>query len=181
MYLSEIKSQLDRVNRMLRQKLEQETLPMTYILTREINQKGFLDIETTEAIDPQIIDDLARNLLIQTYHIKDRIVVNPNLKKLVESEINNDTTLAVCADLANWAKHGKLNKSRSGKFPHIQGGRTLHKEFVQDAKSEQWIATKGEVFANVCDNQGEYLGDAFEIVEYTLKKFEAYTDSVSEF
>ena len=180
MYLSEIQLQLDRVSRMLRQKLEQESVPMAYRLTGEFNQKGFPEIETTEAIDPQLIDDLARNLLIQTYHIKDRIVLNPSLKKLVESDINSDTTLAVCADLANWAKHGKLNKSRSGKFPHIQGGRTLHKEFVQDTKSEQWIATKGEVFANVCDNQGKYLGDAFEIVEYTLGKFETYAESESE-
>ncbi len=176
MYFSEIQSQIDRVNRMLKQKVEHEAKPMAYKIVEGPNEKEFPNAETNSDLDLLDIDDLARNLLIHTYHIKDRIAANSNSKSLIESEISTDETLAICADLANWAKHGELNKSRSGKFPYVQGSRTLHKEFVQDTKSGQWSATISEVFANVCDKDGKYLGDAFEIVEYTLKRFQSITE-----
>lgn len=172
MDIFEVYSQIERVKRLLKHKRDKEIAPMKYMLTGEITPSGHPEVKIVESIDPQDIEDLARNLIINTYHIKDRLLSNPKVKGSIENEINNDVKLSICADLANWAKHGELRISRSGRYPYIQGGRTYHSDFVKDEKSSSWVATHGEVFANVCNKDGKYIGDAFEIALYALEKFE---------
>jgi len=67
------------------------------------------------------IQDAVLNLAQSVWHLKDRlnIVIRTKNKSVsVDSVINNNIELQVCADLANSKKHGALG-TRSGLFPKL--------------------------------------------------------------
>lgn len=77
------------------------------------------------SVDPEIYRDDVYAFFQNCHHLKDWLIKDPSfrrsnevesyIKKKVESYINNDSNLRLCADLCNGSKHFVLDKSpRSG-------------------------------------------------------------------
>ena len=79
----------------------------------------------TKFHDPHYEDEIL-SFFMHCYHIKDWIEhLNKNdlKKKEIESFINKNQCLKICADLCNGTKHCKLTRHpRSGKEPYIASG-----------------------------------------------------------
>jgi len=63
-------------------------------------------------------------------HLKERSVTLGKDPQEVELYVSGDNSLSLCADVANLAKHGKLNRSRSGHWPRLG---KLHYSVPQEA------------------------------------------------
>jgi len=114
-------------------------------------------------------------------HVKKYVISKGKTKEWVESRVNADAYLCVCADLANSPKHGGLDrKPRSNKNPRlgvlkysipqkamskiIFGGSDVR----MDVKDPSLVILEWPVL----DDKDQYLGDAFKYLEYGLKTWE---------
>ena len=95
----------------------------------------------------------------------------------IESEVDADPYLSICADLANTSKHHTLRKSRSGKFPTF--GVLNYKIPGQAASSICFTANHIGIMVKdpsqvvlempVLSIEDKVLGDAFKYLDYALK------------
>ncbi len=110
-------------------------------------------------------------------------------KQLVESKINLDPYLCICADIANSSKHGGLDLgSRSGKYPKLGNlkyevpQQALEKitfrafEVETDIGKPELVTFEMPVY----DEHGKYLGDAFKYLDYALKAWESLVDEIDK-
>ena len=119
-------------------------------------------------------EDNAFNLLIWVWNAKDYLKrwAESNGKKaqIVEDAVSADMAFAVCADLANHLKHGRLKHSRSGGYPRFGvvsfeapqaalGSLTFRAFEVEMEIADPALV---EFHLPVIDNTGEQIGDAFE-------------------
>lgn len=128
--------------------------------------------------------DSAFNLLIWIWNAKDYLKERAKAvgkdPQSVEHTINADSTLQICADLANRIKHGGLRDSRSGLYPSLGQvsfsalqaaiGSLTFKAFEVEVE----IANPNQVeFAlPVIDQSGKQIGDAFQYAEKGLAALE---------
>ncbi len=100
----------------------------------------------------------------------------------VEAYASKDPSLALSADIANAAKHGKLTKSRSGKWPTL--GR-LRYEVPQEAmrsitfrafEVETDVARPDLVTLElpILDSNGLEIGDALQLMTRALSAWERF-------
>jgi len=106
------------------------------------------------------------------YHLKDWIIYDFNNKavtKKVESFVNDNFCMSLCADLCNSIKHLSLKKSRSKRNPEFTAipDYTEVKEGKKSFIYIQWF-----VKAN-----GEYI-DAFQIATECMKKWAEFINAL---
>jgi len=133
---------------------------------------------------PEELEDNVFNLFIWIWNAKDYLKNRAESKghdpKYVERVVKDDPLLLICADLANWLKHAKLKKSRSGKFPKLGSVKfTAHQSTIRSI-----IVRAFEVeidFANpdgvefhipILDKADNQIGDAFEYAEEAIRRLE---------
>ena len=109
--------------------------------------------------------------------------------KWIEADVNADRYLSICVDIANRAKHGKLDrKSRSGEHPKLGN---LNYKIPGSAVSSICFAAF-DVGINVSDpkqvtlelpvlsDDDRYLGDAFKYLDYALQFWEKIIERVDK-
>jgi hypothetical protein len=114
-------------------------------------------------------------------HVKKYVIAKGKTKEWVESRVNADPYLCICADLANSPKHGGLDrKPRSNKNPRLGN---LKYNIPQQAMSQITVGAF-DVGMNIGDpslislewpvlgDEDKYLGDALKYLEYGLKAWE---------
>lgn len=114
-------------------------------------------------------------------HVKKFLKENGKSSKWVESEISSDPYLSICGDIANSAKHGRLDRgSRSGKYPKL-GELTYHIPQTALASITFGAFDVGVSVSKpnhislempVLDRDDRYLGDAFKYLDHALKSWE---------
>jgi hypothetical protein len=133
---------------------------------------------------PEQLEDDVTNLCIWVWNLKDYLktmaVSCGKTALLVETAVDSDPYLPICADLANKLKHGTLKKSRSGKFPAM--GRlectlphtALNSLTFKEAEVEFDVATpeSAEISIPVYDDTGKLLGDVLKILEQGIVSWE---------
>ena len=131
----------------------------------------------------QIEDDIA-NMFIWSWNLKDHLKllcpsrqIDPNS---IEAAINASDTLKICGDIANLLKHGKLDRSRSDRFP------TLHRPQIEIPQAAIGslifmplaVTTNVsrpelvEVSVAVYDQAGDQIGDAFALLRDAIAQWE---------
>lgn len=140
---------------------------------------------------PEQIEDDVASLLVWTWSLKDYLktvaVERGKAGQTIEKIANDDSHLPVCADLANLLKHGKLIKSRSGKFPSLHrvryemGKEAFSRIFVAAFEVEIEVARPElvDVFMPVKDSAGNPMGDALEYVRGGITRWEALYDELT--
>lgn len=129
-------------------------------------------------------EDDAFNLLIwigiAKDYLKQRAKALGKDDRSVEDAVHADRHLPICADLANLLKHGRLNRSHSGRYPRLE---KLSFEIPQAAfgkltfralEVELQIADPSlvEFHLPIIDQTGEQIGDAFEYAGMGLASLE---------
>lgn len=138
---------------------------------------------------PDEVQDDIESLFVWLWSLKDHVKKFLEAKgkgsAWVESEISADQYLSICADIANRAKHGGLDRgSRSGKYPKLG---QLKYQVPQTAVSSITvgafdvginIARPRQVVLEmpVLGDDGRCLGDAFKYLDYALKGWEKIID-----
>jgi len=130
---------------------------------------------------PEEVEDDVANAFLWLWSLKDHIKKCSQNGDWVESQINSNDYLSVCADLANGLKHGGLDrKSRSGKTPKLgklkyQIPQTAIKELAFgafdvgiDVKDAQLVAWEMPIL----DGQDNLIGDAFEYLDHCINAWE---------
>jgi hypothetical protein len=147
----------------------------------------FRNIKSHEEVEDNIF-----NLYIWIWNAKDYLKNRAKSKgrdpKYIERVINDDPLLQICADLANWLKHAKLKKSRSGKFPKLGSVKfTAHQSTIKSI-----IVRAFEVdieFANpdgvefkipILDKADNQIGDAFEYAEEAIHRLEKLREKIEQ-
>lgn len=134
-------------------------------------------LQVLELPDERIIDGVFE-LAKSVWQLKDRLklwVKAQGLSTNIEAEANKSQHLLICADMANWKKHG-ANKNRSGLAPRITtvvfdtsqsgklelyyDGATKQKELLVTTTSP--IPFRVEVVGN---NGTTQLGDAVDLID----------------
>jgi len=116
---ADLKKLVGRVER-FRAKLQQKAGPGTsWDYTFPDGTKTTYAI--TKVQTPEELLDLFASLAIAIWSIKDYLselsATFGTTPEAIEAYVDSDRYLPLCADLANLIKHGKLKKSRSGKWP----------------------------------------------------------------
>ena len=137
---------------------------------------------------PEKIEDSVYSLLIWIWIAKDYLKLlaetkgrNPNQTERVCSD---DPHLNVCADLANRIKHGRLNRSRSGKFAKLGEVRfTVPQSAVRsitfrvfEVEVDIAQASGVEFQIPIIDAAGKEIGDAFEYASAAISRLESLRD-----
>ena len=136
---------------------------------------------------PEEIEDEVTTIFLWLWSLKDYVkkyvMGKGKSKKWVESRVNADPYLCICADIANSLKHGGLDskfKPRSNKNPKL--GKLIYKL----PEKGMGLITFGafDVGVNVSDpslvvlempvigKDNRVLGDAFKYLDYGLKTWE---------
>lgn len=133
---------------------------------------------------PEQFEDELLSIIIWLWSIKDYIknsYIKLNLNpKDVEKIVDKNFSLQLIADIANRAKHGTLNKSRSGKYAFLgEVGFSIPAASLNLLTFEPWttsikvIDTEKVVFtAKVKSQNGEFIANALEIIDSALKILE---------
>ena len=117
-------------------------------------------------------------------YVKERLRSKKQSVKWVETEIDNDLYLAICADVANKIKHGDYDKdrrakTRSGSFPTLGILKcTIPTEVLSLVFFKSTIDVVPKNIERIifsmpilnCDDQ--YIGDAFEYINYACTAWE---------
>jgi len=132
----------------------------------------------------KIKDDL-ENLYIWLWNVKDHMIerlasqigAHPVAKKMVDAFVNETRDLKIVADVANTAKHGKLKRTRSGRFARIGHFVTatpipLGREDIKIEKRH--VRDDSRAFISVEDQDGKEIGDAAEIASRALSAWESF-------
>lgn len=130
---------------------------------------------------PEDIEDDIANAFIWLWSLKDHIKKFSKDGDGVESQINDNFYLCICADLANASKHDGLSrKSRSGKNPKL--GRLKYN--VPQTAIAQLAVGAFDVSINVnnanlvvlempiVDSNEKFIGDAFEYIDKCISAWE---------
>lgn len=118
-------------------------------------------------------------------HLKNLYASNGGDIKLIESEIESSEYLKLAIDLDNKEKHGKLEKSRSGRYPYLDdidralsvraGGETQSSSFSIDPFTGQF-ETKGNIVititAEVKASDGIRVCSLDELINKSMEKWE---------
>ena len=139
--------------------------------------------------NPEEIEDDIANAFHWLWSLKDHIKKSSNQGDFVEAQINGNSYLCICADLANGEKHGGLDRpSRSGKNPKL--GRLKYQ--IPQAAMAQIAFGAFDVKIDVnnahlvvlempildeCDN---FIGDAFEYLEKCINAWESIIDNMQK-
>lgn len=135
-------------------------------------------------------EDSIGNLLIWIWSAKDylkqRALALGGDGQLVEKFVDADSTLPICADLANRLKHGGLNRSRSGLYPILgkvsfnAPQAAIGKLVFGALEVEVQIADPSQVefFFPVFDDKGNVIGDASEYAEKSVAALEILRDKI---
>lgn len=139
---------------------------------------------------PEVVEDEIRELLTWWWNGKDYLKkrarvaggVSPNA---IEEMVNNDRALAICADLANGQKHGGLDPShrpRSGEDPALAPVKYTANSSDGGIRSIAFAAggvvaavfdpEKTEITMEVTNGAGVVVGDALELLEYAVSRWE---------
>ena len=140
---------------------------------------------------PEDIQDDIESAFVWLWSLKD-YVKKYSVKKgfssgWVETKINSDHYLCICADIANSVKHGGLDKkSRSNKRPRL-GSVTYNVpqqamerltfyafKVVTDIKDPDLVNLKMDVI----DENDNRIGDAFKFLDYGIKSWNKIIDEV---
>lgn len=131
------------------------------------------------------------NLMVWVWSMKDHLIKKMEMsgiakvqsKLAVEGEILRCFELQICMDVANSEKHSGLDrKSWSGLHPEIQAGGFVApqeslRKITLDENGITLDVDKPELVrfpANVHDSQGCYLGDALEILDVAISRWESF-------
>lgn len=134
---------------------------------------------------PEVLQDELESAFVWLWSLKDYVqkyaVIKGRSKRWVETEVNVDPYLCICADIANSAKHGGLDrKPRSNKEPVLGSV----KYTIPQSGIEKLTIGQDSVFTDIYDpaqiklewpiigKSNKYLGDAFKYLEYSLKAWE---------
>ncbi len=195
MNLEELIKIFERINRISKRIANKEGEGAGWII------KSSEDIETKFEIQkvksPEEIEDNVTDAFIWFWNIKDYLKEFLNKKgkskEYIENIVNGDLRLQICADIANSLKHGKLKKSRSGKYPRL--GRLSYKIEVTNIDEVKIITDSHTIYelqshpmhalilspedpqkVNIkfpmFDKDGLELGDAIEYIDYAISKWE---------
>lgn len=186
MDISELEKLLERSER-FRKKLQinnGERAKWSY--TFENGETHFYTVEGIKP--PEEIEDEVSTIFLWLWSLKDYVkkyVMNKGKSKdWVESRVNADPYLCICADLANSLKHGGLDtkfKPRSNKNPKLG---KLSYQIPQKAMGSITVGAF-DVGLNVSDpslvvlempvtgDNDRFLGDAFKYLDYSLKAWES--------
>jgi len=183
--LSELEKLLRRADRFRKKLHIKDGEGTEWSYTFDNGETHFYSIEGVKP--PEEIEDEVTTMFLWLWSLKDYVkkyVLNKGkAKSWVESKVNADPYLCICADIANSLKHGGLDskfKPRSDKNP------TLGKLNYKIPQKAMGLITFGafDVGLNVenpslvvlempvIDKNGRFLGDAFKYLDYGLKAWE---------
>lgn len=166
--------------------------PAKYI-TGEIGTFTIRGLKSYEEYDDEI-SELAVWIWSLKDHLKELAGEKGIAKKKLEEVVNNDKNLQICADLANTEKHGKLKESRSGLYAQYGGfSITLMEKGICNINTMLLLGEKGEniiiepvdhnkiqIYFEITDKDGNLLGEAFEILNKALEKWEEIYDKIQK-
>ncbi|MFH1027624.1 MAG: hypothetical protein V1791_06450 [Pseudomonadota bacterium] len=130
------------------------------------------------------------NLLIWIWnskdYLKERLLAQGLDPQRVEQFINENHHLSVCGDLANQLKHGRVKKSRSGRFPRLDAvGFTIPQSAVQTLTFRAFevdvdVGNPDDVEFRIpiIDSKGVVLGEAFEYISAAISGLETLWDNI---
>lgn len=134
---------------------------------------------------PEEVGDDIENAFVWLWSLKDHIKKTAKDGDALERQVNGNSYLSVCADLANGLKHGGLDrKSRSGKIPsfgnlkyHIPQGAIKELAFgafdvgidINNAHLVNWEMP-------ILDNQSNIIGEAFDCLDQCINAWESIID-----
>lgn len=158
----ELLSRIDRVINQLNKKygngIQQEVIPSG-------SNKIIYEIKGVKSF-PEYKDQIL-NMAICVWSLKDYIKeIFKNIgkdPKEVESLVNNDNNLQICADVANRAKHLVLRRSRSGRFPKIGEPNARIKFIRSDPSIKKIIFTDIKMIIDV--DKAEYVDYALPVLD----------------
>jgi hypothetical protein len=133
------------------------------------------------------LKDHFANLALWTWSIKDYFKAlakqHGTDPQDIEEFVNGDPSLPICADLANFLKHGQLKKSRSGRWPTV--GEPTYKIDVNPTSVKSILFGAGglvridvadpqqvEISFKVRSSKGEILGDGLEYLRDGIASWE---------
>lgn len=188
---SELEKLLERSDRFRRKLQIKDGQGAKWSYTFENGETHFYSIEGVKP--PEEIEDEVTTIFLWLWSLKDYVhkyVMNKGKSKAwVESRVNADPYLCICADLANSLKHGGFDprfKSRSNKNPMLG---KLNYQIPQKAMGSITVGVfdVGLNVSNpslvvlempVTDDNGRVLGDAFKYLNYGLKAWEGIVNEV---
>jgi len=134
-------------------------------------------------------EDDIYNLILWIWNTKDYLKLRSNTNghnfNNIEKFINNDYYLCMCADLANYLKHGQLRNSRSGNFPTL--GRIQFTVPQSSIRNSCFRAFEVDIDPDprgveleipIIDKDGNKIGDAFEYCELAIQRLEMIKNEI---
>jgi hypothetical protein len=133
---------------------------------------------------PEVMQDEVVHCFVWAWSLKDYLKALATSKgkdsDFIDSIVNSDINLQLCADLANVEKHGMLSWSRSGIFPKFDDVsfsvpmRGLKQLIVgaNDVTIDIDDASKVEVSLPIIANDGTAVADGFTVLDLSLAKWE---------
>ena len=133
---------------------------------------------------PEVIEDDFSNWCLWAWSLKDYLKSAASQvgrrAQEVEEVVNGDRHLQLCADLANREKHAEPARSRSGLFPRLGvlsyslpmrglGSLAVGAASVTVNVSDPSVV---QVSLPIHDNQGNLVGDAFEVLDAAVRRWE---------
>ncbi|MEK6560726.1 MAG: hypothetical protein AABZ07_03245 [Nitrospirota bacterium] len=138
---------------------------------------------------PEEIGDDIANAFVWLWSLKDHIKKSSKQGDFVESQVNGNPYLCICADLANGEKHGGLDRtSRSGKKPKL--GRLKYQ--IPQAAIGQLAFGAFDVNIDVnnahlvvlemsiLDEGDNLIGDAFEYLDKCINAWESIMQTMQK-
>lgn len=195
MDLKELIKVFERINRISKRIANKEGEGAKWIIKNSDETETQFEIEKVKT--PVEIEDNVTDAFIWFWNFKDYLkefLTNKGKSEnFIDDIVNQDLRLQVCADIANRLKHGKLKKSRSGKYPRL--GQLSYKiEVINNINQIKFITdlpTLGDlqsriyefkltpddpqevnIIIPILDKDGLELGDAIEYIDYAISKWE---------
>lgn len=135
---------------------------------------------------PNQLEDEFLSLFIWIWSMKDYLKELARARgtdpKLIEKIADSELSLGISADIANRAKHGYLQNSRSGKFPRLANvgftipgtaiGRIVVEAF--DVSLHATLPDSASLHASIEFETSDPPLDAFSVVEEAMKSWEVH-------
>jgi hypothetical protein len=133
---------------------------------------------------PEQLNDELLTLFVWLWSMKDYLKQSCKAKGIdpqrIEDIANNNVALQLVSDIANSAKHGELEKSRSGKSARLTDvGFELPQTAISSLCFEADTVTvnvhapsEARFKARIAGKSGEDIGDAFEILQLAMLAWE---------